>query len=358
MKIYFLVATQPDNLGDLLINKMLIDEVSKYGEVFVDAEGIPEKFKHFLLKRDNVKDFVSSYAGSLKRKTMLGLLSVVKKDFDFYFKSPGPYGGEGFMLKSLVNRAVMTYQFRYFSKAGLSVNAVGNDIILNNKLNVFCEKYINKYFSNTLVRSKENIEELKSHEINNVDYISDVGFLYKEFNNSVKKNKVFISFRDLKDVNYNKKIDDYLENVIPFFKAKAMEVVFFHQVESDKLYNTFLYKKFKKYDCEIIRNCVWYDEISENYNQSSYIITNRLHVMILGIVHHAVPLLVLKDDAITSKINRILRDNDIEHLVQDINLDFKEFHNNYGINQAKIINIAKENLKNCQENIANIFKQA
>ncbi|WP_373941208.1 hypothetical protein OEG92_15795 [Polaribacter sejongensis] len=37
MKIYFLVATQHDNLGDLLINKMLINEISKYGTVYVDA---------------------------------------------------------------------------------------------------------------------------------------------------------------------------------------------------------------------------------------------------------------------------------------------------------------------------------
>ena len=34
---YFLCITQPSNLGDLIINKMLVDELCRYGKVYVDA---------------------------------------------------------------------------------------------------------------------------------------------------------------------------------------------------------------------------------------------------------------------------------------------------------------------------------
>lgn len=357
MKIYFLVATQPDNLGDLLINKMLIDELSKYGEVYVDAEGLPNKFKSYLLENEQTRNFVSVYGGSLKRSSMFSLLPIVRREFDFYFKSPGPFGGEGYVINSLIKRIVMTYQFRYFAKGGLSVNAIGNDILLNNKLNIFFERINNKYFSNTFVRSISNLKELESQGIENVDFIPDVGFLYNKYKNVKYKNKVFISFRNLNDSNYLKKILDYLTIVIPFFISQGLKIVFFYQVGSDRVFNITLYNKYKElYDCKLIEKCMWYDEISDAYNKSSYVITNRLHVMILGIVHRAVPLLVLNSDAKTSKINRILLDNNIEEFIQDANSDIKEFHKNYNQNQIKIDDLVKVNYNKCEQKIASIFE--
>lgn len=48
MNSYFICATQPTNLGDLVINKMLVDELCRYGKVFVDAYGLPEEFTKYL----------------------------------------------------------------------------------------------------------------------------------------------------------------------------------------------------------------------------------------------------------------------------------------------------------------------
>ena len=49
-KIAYIVATQYDNVGDLLINKCLIDELSLHGKVYLDTKNVPKEFKNELLK--------------------------------------------------------------------------------------------------------------------------------------------------------------------------------------------------------------------------------------------------------------------------------------------------------------------
>ena len=56
MNSYFICATQPTNVGDLVINKMLIDELCRYGTVYVDACGLPSDFKNVLLQHANAVD--------------------------------------------------------------------------------------------------------------------------------------------------------------------------------------------------------------------------------------------------------------------------------------------------------------
>ena len=43
-KILYIVATQYDNMGDLLINKCLVDELTVYGHVYLDTKKVPEQF--------------------------------------------------------------------------------------------------------------------------------------------------------------------------------------------------------------------------------------------------------------------------------------------------------------------------
>ena len=329
MNIYFLVATQHDNLGDLLINKMLIDEVSKYGTVYVDAAGVPANFKEALLSKKGVKDFEKEYGGSLKRMSGYKLLSKVKAEFGYYFKSPGPAGGFGYDYKSLIRTAVMAYQFNYLSKGNMKLNLVGNDIVLLTKLDSWFQKSTNKCFRNYLVRSTENRDQLLALGYKNASFIPDVAFLYNNsFDVKVKKEKVCISFRDLKSEKYELKIIDILTKAIPYYKEQGLIVEFSFQVGSDYEFNKFLYEKFKSENVFFRQDCLKYNEIPY-YNSAKYVLTNRLHVMILGMVHQAIPVLILNDDHNTSKINRIISDNNIDNLIvnsfEEITVIDKEF---------------------------------
>ena len=90
---YFICATQPDNLGDLIINKMLIDELSIYGYVYLDAWGIPDEFKLPLLENENVID-VSNFIFTVKRRSLrylfLYIFFLKRKNVKLISRSSGP----------------------------------------------------------------------------------------------------------------------------------------------------------------------------------------------------------------------------------------------------------------------------
>lgn len=319
MKIYFLVATQHDNLGDLLINRMLIEEISKYGVVYVDAAGVKPSFKKKLIFGGN-KDFELEYGGSLKRVSGFKLLSVVREKFDFYFKSPGPSGGFSMDIKSVIRTFAMAFQYTYLHKGGLCLNLIGNDILIKNKFDKWFQNITNKTFDNYLVRSKGNRDELLGLGFNNIGFIPDVGFLYDKSKRKVK-DKVCISFRDLKDFDYNNRIILLLKEMIPHYINQGLKVFFFYQVESDYDYNLLLYKQFERLGVFFKKKCLKYDEI-EYYDNAKFLVSNRLHVMILGLVHNCLPLLILNDDSKTTKINRILSDNNLNNLIIKNSQDF------------------------------------
>lgn len=355
MKIYFLVATQHDNLGDLLINKMLIDELAKQGSVYIDAAGLPNSFKNVLLRNKNVINFEKEYNGSLKRITGIKLMSKVKQDFTYYFKSPGPSGGIKLNFKGIFKSLILSFQYNYFNKGGLQLNLVGNDIIVDSMVDRFITKLDRNSFKNILVRSNENVNHLKKMGLKNVYFIPDVAFLYEMKNNIKKvKDNIYISFRDLKDQSYKDKIINYLEEIIPFYISLGLKIVFFYQVESDKNFNTDLFSKFKSDQVFFKDKCFEYDDI-HNYHSAKYVITNRLHVMILGIMHNAVPLLVLNDDSKTSKINRILSDNKLDNLILEDKEMFKVIENNFNDICSNLHQVILSNKQNCQQTIKSLF---
>lgn len=78
MNSYFICATQPTNLGDLVINKMLVDELCRYGKVFVDAYGLPEEFTKYLFENKNAVDVYDTYHLSVKKIASVGAFKVNK----------------------------------------------------------------------------------------------------------------------------------------------------------------------------------------------------------------------------------------------------------------------------------------
>ena len=103
-----------------------------------------------------------------------------------------------------------------------------------------------------------------------------------------------------------------------------------------------MYEKFKSENVLFKADCLKYNEIPY-YNTAKYVLTNRLHVMILGMVHQAIPVLVLNDDLKTSKINRIISDNKLDVLIVNTSEEIKGIDKNYS---DIFLNIEQIHLKN------------
>ena len=80
MNSYFLCISQPTNLGDLIINRMLILELSKYGNVYVDAYNTPVSFRKELFGKSNIIDMGMCCDFSAKKMQLFRLYKFIKKE--------------------------------------------------------------------------------------------------------------------------------------------------------------------------------------------------------------------------------------------------------------------------------------
>ena len=91
MNTYFLCLTQYVNVGDLLINKMLIDEFCRHGYVYLDCPDAPEEFRRFLLLNKNVIDINKVHKFSVRTLNFYRFPSILKKcNITHFSQSPGP----------------------------------------------------------------------------------------------------------------------------------------------------------------------------------------------------------------------------------------------------------------------------
>ena len=103
MKIFYSAYTLKNNTGDLLINKLQIEEYARYGEVYVDCYGMPEYFQKIIFQsgNQNVKNFESIYNAHYRSWKMFKIIQKLKHDgFTHFTKSPGPFPFLKFPLKT------------------------------------------------------------------------------------------------------------------------------------------------------------------------------------------------------------------------------------------------------------------
>lgn len=298
-KIVYIVATQYDNVGDLLINKCLIDQISRYGQVYLDTKNVPEQFKKELLKdTENVKELNEITHKSFKGKGAVSLY-FSNLGITHIFKSPGPFGSAG-NKKVFLKNMLIGLIFKMFKSKGVKSYLVGNDVHYKNELD---KKSVNFFSRNTekiLCRSYTNVNALKGLGLKNIDYIPDMCFGFSPKNIvEVDSNEIGISFRRLNNENYHQKIVEAIQNILD---NTGKKITFFYQVNHDFEYNNELFNHFKNnQNVSFHKECLQWDSLSF-YNRFSFTLSNRLHVLLLGMVYNVIPIGLLNNDVKTQKI--------------------------------------------------------
>ncbi|SFW65290.1 Polysaccharide pyruvyl transferase [Sinomicrobium oceani] len=316
-RIAFIVATQYDNVGDLLINKCLIDELSNYADVYLDTKNVPDSFKEKLLfGTQNVFELDELTPYSFKGVGVANLF-FSRTGITHVFKSPGPFGSGGDTKKFLRNILIGLIFFAFRLKSTKSF-LVGNDLLHKHKLDKIGARFFSTSTEKILCRSHNNIEELKSLGIKNVNYIPDMCFgLKTEPIHNLEKKKIGISFRNLKDEKLHEYIVTSINNLITYYKNSDVEIVFFHQVKSDFIYTKELYEIFQSNkNISFEERCLEWEDLSF-YNDFRLVLSNRLHVLLLGLVYEAIPIGVLNSDSKTMKIFNIFKGIGIDNLLYE-----------------------------------------
>jgi hypothetical protein len=345
-KIYVLVASQPNNLGDLIINRMLIAEILKYGEVYVDSYGLPQDFRGYLYFDERIIDVKERFGGTLKRFPPFKILKLIKKEgFTHFFKSPGPTG-TSFNLNNLA----LAYIYNYMRSSKIVVNFVGIDLTSDNQL-VFqlIKKGVGKFF----VRSKQNISSLKDKSLD-LAYIPDLALLYEPKDKLPKMKKIAISFRRI--------YSDYqlflgsLNQVVSHLIKLGYEIEIFYQVKNDYDFNRQVYNDLKLDKIHFKEQCLWYDDLSY-YADKSFVVSNRLHVLLVGLLYNALPVAYIDSHYKVKKIEDIFRSLKLDDFIWEIPAKIEIAENLFtnGDNSKRLQRILSENRALCQRAIFSIF---
>lgn len=360
-KAVYLVATQYDNLGDLIINKCLIDELTKHVDLYVDTQNVSEEFSKQFLSNDKVKPLKKEYGFTFKNLTLLKYIFSPQQTFTYFFKSPGPIGYKKVKtFKDKIRRYIYNLIFETTSKKGIKSFVIGSEATFKNEYEKLGYAKFGKHFHKHLLRSKSNVDLIKSVGINNVEYIPDLCFLLSnKVQNIESKSKVGVSFRDLDDLKLNKDIEYSVKNFVDFYLQKGKEVVFFYQVDRDHDYTKSLFSKFKDDKRVSFREeCLNYDNINI-YADFESVISNRLHVVLLGFINNAITFPLINDNTSTNKIKGIyssIGSTTIPYSIlektdlRNVDSEFKSI-----LEETKIIN--KKQYELCVFKIADLFSQ-
>ena len=273
-KILYIVATQYENMGDLLINKCFVDELACYGTVYLDTKKVPEEFKAILLEKENVHELSTISSISMKGAGLLRIPFAKNHKFDSLFKSPGPFGGSHSLNQKV--RAWLFYLiFLFFKRKGTKSYLMGNDYMLQTS---FDSKIIGRYakvLSGIFLRSKLNVLQVKNLGVSNVAYSPDFCFLMNA-PSGAEKISVGISFRQLGDTE-NIHIIDAVGTYVRYFLLQGYKVEFFYQVERDRDFNLVLYNAVAGPNVYFREGVLKWEE-RDFYTDKLFLLSNRLHV--------------------------------------------------------------------------------
>ncbi|MDX1766550.1 MAG: polysaccharide pyruvyl transferase family protein [Arenibacter troitsensis] len=359
-KAVYIVATQYDNLGDLIINKCLIDELTRYVDLYVDSHNISDDFIKCFELNDKVNFLKKNYGFSFKDLTLLKYLLSEKIKFEYLFKSPGPVG---FTKPSGINDRIRGFVFNQIFKTtrnkGCKSFVIGSEITLKNDFETKGYRKFSKYFYHHLVRSKANVDLLKSIGIDQAEYIPDLCFLlYDKISRISNRTKVGISFRDLQDDKLNENIVQSVKIYVDYYLKKGKKVVFFYQVNRDYAYTKKLFSAYKDVvGVSFIEECLSFEDII-TYSDFETVMSNRLHVLLLGFIHNSLTVPLINDNASTNKIKGIYRSigSSIEPMTFLTKNQLENFDNDLDRLLIETENINEVQNHMCKQRISEIFK--
>ncbi|WP_237884453.1 polysaccharide pyruvyl transferase family protein [Pseudomonas sp. PGPR40] len=316
-KIYFEPAGQIENTGDLLINKVALDLVRKYGEIIVNDNDTPRWFvdeitggNDTLASSSNSSLFASIFFEAIRRRSETYLLLP-----------PGDISRKG--MKSSIGTIVKSSKLFILRLVGCKIIRLGFSIGPFDKANAISESIQSFAYRVYGVRDSHSLKFGKDIRINNLIFFPDFSWYYKPDTDRLgtfeHENHIVLSFRS--NANGIKHDSSYLEKIkeiLSRFLAEnpsSSKVTICYQVAYDRegcrdLYDE-LRKKNHHLQFEFIDKKLSLSECNEIYSKSSLVISNRLHVLMLAAINGA-KIIALTKLGHNKKIANLFADNRID----------------------------------------------
>lgn len=337
MNIYYLCLTQQSNMGDLVINRMLIQELGKYGTVYVDCYGVSKKFKQYLLNSQSTIDVYEEYGVSLKKAKLIKFAGFIKQfNIRLFVQSPGPIAEpDSFWIKMylrIVYKWVKMIRIPFYRIGSCCSAIMARKDMLHN-----CN--VSYYF----LRAKNTVEYMKSLGYNNVDYIPDLAYLLPTENFTEKKKIAVMNFREIKADLPTFML--WIKDVVSLLISNGYTVELYYQVQKDRTFMQTIFNSLNNYNITFRDDILWFDELNY-YADKDLVISNRLHSVLVGASYGVIPIAYIDTDALIAKIKDIFLSS------------FDGKHSNYITTNSSLDVIKKvlENKEKYRKEISYIFR--
>uniref|UniRef100_F4CA79 Polysaccharide pyruvyl transferase domain-containing protein n=1 Tax=Sphingobacterium sp. (strain 21) TaxID=743722 RepID=F4CA79_SPHS2 len=322
---YFLYnpVTQYDNMGDLLINRSLVALLRKHGQVIIDDKNKPENFITQLLTEDDQR---------LSTLTDRGIFDFVEQKLrtsteDTYYVVfvPGDLSVKGFK-KALSRIKFFNTRLRKLKHMGCRILRLGISLNRFDMPNIIAESLYSSVYYVYGLRDKQSIAKANRFRFANVRYFPDLAWAYQPtFNDKSRETKgkyILVSFRanqsgTTHDSDFFSSIKKHLFTVLSQSSLANYKVVVSYQVQYDREASRELAELFSNaFEVDFIDRLLSLDEAVHLYTGADLILSNRLHVLLLGTICKtlSIPFINPLDN---KKIAGIYEDNAIYDIVLD-----------------------------------------
>lgn len=285
---FFSPKTQFENVGDVLIYREMIRLAANNSIVRVDSSRCPDSFDASLAL-NSIKN-VSYTAGGFPSLLREMLALRFKKHDCYYYLSPGGYFGEveGFeIIRRYVNFLILLVMKVFGIKivhVGVSYERLGPKFL---RLIALRSRFLYRH----ILRDNSSAIYAEKNRIRYHGVSPDLAFnLYSDIKTSVKANKVCFSFRTDQDPMQWARVKELVEACNEYLDP-CLEFVFYAQVERDKepmeRLATELQQQGGERKVSFISIMGEVDKSVEFFRDVEIIISNRLHVLLMGGVYNA-----------------------------------------------------------------------
>jgi Polysaccharide pyruvyl transferase len=333
--IFFHVHTQYENLGDMVINRNLLFLLREHGEVIVNDKDTPDYFLNDLgVTKSEL--FSNSYQGRFFLQLLFTAIKVGRKRQIYLFTPPGHKlsrsGDSKFKPLAL---SLVTVILTIF---GVRVCEVGVSIGSFSWAKKLGERIKSGFMHFYGVRDRLSREIGGNYGIKNLSLVTDLSLAYplilphnkqyfvKELSDYVDENLkglgeyLVISFRvdttDPKTRNYAEKLTNY---IIEVTKRLKLPIVLCYQVTRDRDYMFELSEKLSAlgHTVKLLDKQLDLATAEIVYSRSSYVLSNRLHVLLFAALVDAFPVAII-NPADNKKISALFSDAGISELILDV----------------------------------------
>jgi len=299
--VFISAKTQFENLGDAIINRVLFEMSRKYGDVFVNINGVPDSFVRLLnLREEETKNWGGvAFIFSMLKKLVLG--------YDvFLFLKPGHiYHRDSLSL--VLSHFFKSIVILVLALCGVKIHRVGASMGPFGRIGELLEIIQSRMVRGTYVREDNSLLYCKKIGYKKVKFCPDLAFgLPLSFGEvgGLKKYDLAVSFRE----------DDFIGSDGVFNKEKLntwlnnnsnLKICFVVQVQRDLNLQTNFRESgfFKEVPDLVVFNGDDKSEmdIIDVYQNSRCVLSNRLHVLIYSMMCGAIPFAIVKKDNIKVK---------------------------------------------------------